>query len=79
LPFQHVSAASSRFSDTPGTSSPVFPAEWAERFAWPMDDIFNERVQLALKVLASVYGQGKGGIAPSNDVRKVKSCLGTED
>lgn len=48
-------------------------------FDAPMDDAFDERVKLALKVLASVYGRPNGTTVMVNEIRTLKSYLGAED
>lgn len=44
-----------------------------------MDSTFDERVQLALKVLASVYGSPKGRTVATREIEILKSYLGAED
>lgn len=44
-----------------------------------MDMAFDERVQLALKVLASVYGSSKGRTVATKEIQTLKSNLGAED
>jgi len=44
-----------------------------------MHDPFDERVQLALKILASFYSRQKCTTVSPNEIRALKSYLGAED
>jgi hypothetical protein len=56
----------------------IFAAAKWRTFGGPMEDTFDERVQLALKVLASVYAKATGTIT-DHEIRMLRSYLGAED